>query len=497
MKQCGLVSREGLALLFCLAGGLVLRVLALHQESAWGDEALTAACLPAEGFRSYLQCAFERDPTIRLAPLYHGVQYTWSLLFGGELYSLRMLSVTLSAVAMLQLYALARRMASTGVARWAVVLFGLSLFQIYYAQEVRVYALLNVLALGAMHGLWLYGPGGRLRGLWMCIGFNAALLLTHSFTVLLVVAQGLFVLLYTGGRTHVLRWIGAHAALGAAFVAWILLIGYDFGSESLAYGDRGAGFRELGATALQFVGGRFSNHNPGAYLPGGYNLEIGVFLLVALLCGTALIQTLQRSTGGTRDSRSDALLLLLWLFVPVLLLFVLGRLWRPCFFTRYLVYSAIPVPLLAAIGLAAIRSVILRRLAAAVLVGMLLWQNLALPRPFRADYGAVSRAVESDGAGEKVVLALKPFNHRAVAYALRGQDVTVELLYGLKEVIGVAQTRAEAGESVWAVFYLWDDLASFEQGMAAAGLTTRSFESAGMPPLHVYHVERETVSGGQ
>lgn len=490
MKRPTVFIREVLWLLPYLVAGLTLRMLSLDREAAWGDEALTAACLPAGSFGDYLQCAFEQDPTIRLAPLYHLVQYAWSVCFGGQLYSLRMLSVLLSVVAMIQIYGLARRLASPAVARAAVLLFGLSLFQIYYAQEVRVYALLNVLALAAMEGFLAYGRRGNRRALAACLAFNAMLLLTHSFTVLLVVAQGVALLGFGFDRRKIAGWYGVHAVLAMAFVAWVALIGYDFGNESLAYGDMPAGLRELGVTALQFAGARFSNGNPGAWLAGGWNAEWGILVLVAgTVCGF-LWRVLRDANAGDGEPvrRAEVLTLVIWLVVPVLLLFVIGRLWRPCFFTRYVAYAAIPLSILVPLGLGSIRPDVLRRAVFALLIGLLLWQNLALPRPFRADYRALVRGVEADPATEKVVLALKPFNHRAAAYALRENGVTVELLYGLKETIGIARARAAAGKSVWVVFYRWDNLDGFEDALLREGITFRQFQTAGMPPLALYHV---------
>lgn len=494
MNRSPVTWREAAALIACISAGVALRLWGMASETAWCDEALSAACLPAESFRGYVQCAFERDPTIRLAPLYHLVQFSWSLVFGGTLYSLRMLSVILSAVAMLQIYVLARAAATPAAARWAVILFGLSLFQTYYAQEVRVYALLNVLALASIHGLWAYVSAGSQRGLWVCVAFNAALLLTHSFTVVLILAQGLYVLLCARDWRHALRWIGAHAALAVAFAAWILLLGYDVAKESGAYGGATAGFRELAAMALQFSGARFSNRNPGDYLPGGFNLELPVLALVVGLVGLPLLWVVVCSGRDpeTQHRRKFYFMLAIWMIVPVALLFAIGQLWRPCFYPRYLIYSAIPLNILTAFGLAGLHSPLKGRLIAAALVAMLLWQHLALPRPFRADYAAMAAAVMHDTAPEKTVLALKRFNYLAVDYALRDEAVPVELLYGLKETIGIARQRAAEGKSVWVVFYLWAELAPFDAAMADAGLAVRAFQTDGMPGLHFYHV----VDGG-
>jgi hypothetical protein len=68
------------------------------------------------------------------------------------------------------------------------------------------------------------------------------------------------------------------------------------------------------------------------------------------------------------------------------------------------------------------------------------------------------------------------------------QNVPVYLLYGFKEMVSEAQRRSAEGESVWAVFYRWDDTAAFAQALEARGATVSTHETGGMPPLDVLHV---------
>jgi hypothetical protein len=66
----------------------------------------------------------------------------------------------------------------------------------------------------------------------------------------------------------------------------------------------------------------------------------------------------------------------------------------------------------------------------------------------------------------------------------------VQLLYGFKEMVAVAQRRSAAGESVWAVFYRWDKPEAFEEALKASGATVTRHENEGMPPLDVYHISK-------
>ena len=466
--------------------GIGLRALALSQEAAWGDEALTTVCFPSGGLRAYLDCVFSEDDRLRLAPVYYYVQFGWSQCFGGTLNALRALSIALSVVAGLQLYGLIRSLHSHRAACWALFLFSVSLFEIYYGQEVRFYALMNVFALAALQGAWWYTRGHTRAGLALAVVGNGGLVWTHTFAVVFVLALGVYMLRYLRAPKRLIPWFAVHGAMAVTLFGWLAWLRYDFDGQSAAYGDMGAGWRELANTAIQFAGGRFSNIDPAAYIAGGWSADLILTALMALLVGMLLALSLRSRAGRARSAESW--LLLTALILPPLLLFTLGKVWRPCFFTRYVIYSALPLYGLAGMAMASLPSGLFRRGVAVLLVVLFAWQNLALPRPFRADYGAVARAVATDPAPEKAVLALKPFNYDAVAYALRDSGVTVELLLGLKEIAGITRARAAEGKSVWVVFYRWSDLEAFERQLADAPVTISHFTSAGMPPLTIYHV---------
>ena len=481
-------------LLAIIVLGTALRLFAITNESAWGDEALTTAFYPAESFADCMDCVFAEDSRLRLAPVYYWVQYAWSLIAGGSLTALRLLSVTLSIIATLQIFSLGRRLAGTVAGIWAAALFSLSLFQLYYGQEVRFYALMNVFALAALHGLVLYLRQPRLRYLALCAAGNALLIWTHTFSVVFVFAQGFLLLGWWKRPRTSVPWFAAHGLMALALFAWLAFLDYDFAGQSAAYRDMPAGPRELANTFLQFAGGRFSNINPAPWMTLGFSADLLIAASTAALAAYALFKSWSKKTDAAPSpalSRSDAALLLVAFIGPVLGLYLLNWYWRPCFFSRYVVYAALPLQLLAATGLSALpHTHLLQRKVAIFMLLLFAWQHLALPRPFRADYGELARAVAADPSHHRAVIALKPFNCDAAEYALRDQYVPVELLHGFKEMVSVAQRRSAAGESVWAVFYRWDKPEAFEEALKASGATVTRHPTAGMPPLDVYHVSK-------
>lgn len=417
MKPAPEPVREYLLMAGCIAVGVMLRVLALDQESAWGDEALTTTCFPAASFEAYLDCVFAEDSRLRLAPIYYLVQYAWSLVAGGSLIALRMLSVCLYVIACVLLFATARLAGGSRAGLWAATFFSLSLFQIYYGQEIRFYALMNVFAIAALYGLMRYLRTPRKGWLALSVAANAALIWTHTFAVVYVLAQGLFMAFRWKPWRPTVHWFTCHVALAAALAAWPVILGYNFAGQSAAYNDMPAGPWELANAGVQLAGGRFSNMDPADYIAGGVSLDLVIAGAVALLALIGTVRGLRGRTphdGAPNHARADAILLLVTFAGSILGLYALGWLWRPCFFSRYIVYGAMPLYMLAAMGLAGIPRGGLRRGLAAMVLLAFAWQNLALPRPFRPDYAGVARAVAADPASEPIVLALKPFNYDAV-----------------------------------------------------------------------------------
>lgn len=466
---------------------LGLRLHGLYGESPWGDEVLTAARYPASSLADFLEKAFTVDPTMRHAPLYHVVQYGWTCLAGDSVVALRLLSVLLSVVGLLQLGWLGRALQLGGAGAWGMLLVALCPLQIYYAQEIRVYALANVVALAAMHGCYRMAHKGALRWFVLTLVANGALIMTHSVAgLMLLPAQALYLVWRHRLGRPTLLWAVGHGMVLLVFFVWLQLLNYQVDAESFAYNDRLAGLREVAATVLQLAGGRFSTDNPGAWLPWGVNLELPLVLALMMLVG---VRTAGVWRNGEEAQRHALVFLLLWLVVPLISLFIVGRYWKPFFYTRYALHCGFPLALLVGWAMSGGKRRDWRAVVLGIVVCAAAWQSLALPRPFRADYGAAARLITGGGRGVgDYVIALKPFNHRAADFALRESGVPVERLYGFKEMVGVARNRAGAGETVWALFYRWDDTERYARELSEGGFDVTAFETGGMPPLTVFRV---------
>ncbi len=492
MKQLDNWVFHGILMVLAMLVGLGVRLHGLSLESATGDEVFTVSLLGSSSLSAFLEQSAAFDPTARLAPAYGIVAYVWAQLFGSGLLAARALTVLLSVGCIPLVYALGLRLAGGWIPAFAgALLSALSLPGVFYGQDLRFYALFQFLSLISMVS-FARAVETNGKGAWVLnLLANAAMLWTHSFAPLFWLCQGLFLICFRRRpMKHVAMWGLCHALLLGLLALWLARLGYSPESEAAPYQDRLAGWREVGAAWLMFAGGRFSEENPAAYLPGGFSMDI--------LLGAALVVACLRLMWYTTRNREEephtfqgTILLGLWLGVPLVALYLFSLEWRMVFYPRYIVYCTFPASLLLAVGATRGLRSSAQAVLALVIVGISGVQTLSLPRPFRADYQAAARDINQDR--NPAVHALKPFNARAAAYALGIADYRSIENWGLPELCAETAAQAKDGRVVWVLFHRWARIDDFESSLSKEGIEWIRHEYAGMPPLIGYRVQRTSL----
>lgn len=144
-----LILFTGLAFGLISGVGVGLRFYALGAKTIWLDEAfsLWLAHQPLVDMWAWL-IKIDQHP-----PLYYTLLHYWILLFGDTQGAARALSALCSALALPLCYGASRYLLPTRTALLATLLLALSPFQLRYAQEVRMYALLTLTAATALYCL--------------------------------------------------------------------------------------------------------------------------------------------------------------------------------------------------------------------------------------------------------------------------------------------------------------------------------------------------------
>lgn len=137
-----------LVFIITLVGGF-LRVLLLDTKGMWLDETFSV-WMASHSVAEILQWVVRID---QHPPLYYLLLHYWIAFNGDTPYYVRLLSVLFGAGTIPVIYLIGKRMSGVVVGVVAAMLLAFSLFNIYYAQETRMYTLLTFNAAAAIYAL--------------------------------------------------------------------------------------------------------------------------------------------------------------------------------------------------------------------------------------------------------------------------------------------------------------------------------------------------------
>jgi hypothetical protein len=137
-----------LVITIAVVGGL-LRVFALGSKGMWLDETFSV-WMANHSVPEMLQWMVKID---QHPPLYYLLLHYWIARNGDTPYDVRMLSALIGAATIPVIYLIGKRLSGVVMGLMAAILMSLSLFNIYYAQEARMYTLLMFNAALAIYAL--------------------------------------------------------------------------------------------------------------------------------------------------------------------------------------------------------------------------------------------------------------------------------------------------------------------------------------------------------
>ena len=193
----------------------LLRFYRLGHQGFWFDEGNTAQEVHfTVGQMLTLLKHYESTP-----PLYYGIAWVWSRIFGDTEVGLRSLSALLGVLTVPVAYAAARKLVSPRAGLIAAALVTFNPYLIWYSQEARAYSLV-VLLIGAGLVAFAYAnsnPTGRVMAAWAILSGLA--LTTEYYAFLVVLPQALWLIWAHRRRREV--WLGlAGLALWTAPLLW-------------------------------------------------------------------------------------------------------------------------------------------------------------------------------------------------------------------------------------------------------------------------------------
>lgn len=478
--------------------GVVARVWNIADESPWHDETITLVHLDAPDLSTFMERINSTGtPTM---PAYFVLEYLWSQWFGSSVISLRLLSILLSVLTIPATFVLARRFYDSSTGLLAAFLMAASLSQIYYGQEIRMYAQMPLLAIASVYTLYVGLQDKRYGLLVANVIVNVLLAWTHSFATFLLLAEGIYMAAFHWRNIRVLMgWGIAHFAMTIAYIVWIR-------SQNLsqiihaAHVIRPATFEDLVMAGLVYSGGRPTNENPAMHLPIHFSLDGALLIVTLLLAGGAVGWILWNgrnaavgTSGQKSEEREKLALQLIWLLAPPLLLLLVSWLWRPVFMNRYALHVSVPLCILTARGALLLPGKKLRVAGCGLLVMLCLYQLSAIAvGPFRQDWGSASRYVEENRADDDAVFCYKGLDTGALRYTSKLPEIGSILSWSA--ICGSVRNVTDEGRTAWLFVVLWADPSKFETCFESHGMPYSTTDFAGWPNVRVYRI---TPSDGE
>jgi mannosyltransferase len=332
---------RAILLLLILLLALSLRLYRLDAQSLWNDEGTSVAVAQRDLVTIARDAAHDIHP-----PLYYWLLSGWVRLFGTGEAAVRSLSALLGVAVVAQTYALGRGLVGPWIGLGAAFLVAVNPFQVYYSQEARMYMLLAALTAGVMLVLVRIIERESIPAFVALVALESAGLYTHYSFVFVILVLNLAYALWLviarrrGGTVwRVLNWTLSQVAVLLIYLPWL--------STAL----RQATAWPSPEQTTPFLSALADTWRWLVFGPTIETSQVVVPLLVAGLLGLlgALCLGLGCLGPSLSKSRWSAGFTVLWLALPVALMFVLG-LYREAYL-KFLLITTPAAGLLLACGL--------------------------------------------------------------------------------------------------------------------------------------------------
>jgi uncharacterized membrane protein len=333
--------------------GAALRFYDLGAESYWFDEVITVR--RAGGSLGSLLVR-------RYAPIYEILAHFWMQAFGTSEVATRSLSALAGIASIAVMYVVGRQLFGKKVALISTFLMVVSEFQIYHSQDFRYYSLFVLMTLFSFLFYIRALKTKRSTYFVLYVLFSILLFYTHPFGVFALVAQSLYLLLQRARyREARVPWILSQTLILLAIGPRLLP-----GAEDTLSGTVGVmnwiPDPEIwlpALTVLKYVAADYPSW--GALVAGIAFLVIATLVFVVYVGKEqwlASLKGLPAVVQGLPSKANELLLVGCWLLCPIIIPFVLSKVFGPIYLYRYTISAAPAFYLLVGLGIAAVSKVV-------------------------------------------------------------------------------------------------------------------------------------------
>lgn len=310
--------------------GLGLRCLAINQRGIWYDDAFSIFLSHSSPGQIILGTAADTMP-----PLYYFLLHYW-MKIGQTVWFLRSLNILLSLGVIYLVIWWTNKAFGWSAAILAGLFTAISPFQIYHAQEIRMYMLLCLALTGYLFLFeQIYHNQNHAKIIYW-IGFvfcGTAALYSHNLAIFTLLVPNVYLLIRRDWKFQI-RTIKWQLLILLAALPWLAYLPGQINKIQTAFWTPRPGLVEIVQAILAFQ----SN------LP----LPSWALILSAIVSIEFLVILFLEIYRKYRMDQKIHFLLTAWLFPPLIMFFI-SYLMRPVFVPRAFIFSSIAYPILAGV----------------------------------------------------------------------------------------------------------------------------------------------------
>ncbi len=300
--------------------GMVLRLIRVQSRGIWYDDAFSI--LLSERSLSEIIMGTAADT---MPPLSYFLLHFWMYL-GNSIWFIRLLNILLSLGVIWMTYQWVSEMGGKPAGLFTAFWLAVSPFQIFHAQEIRMYILLELGIIGSywfFYRIWSHDPPRK--GDWAgYIAFGAMALYCHNLAVFSLIVVDLFLLIQRRWKL-ILPAILSQFGMAVLFVPWLLFVPGQIDKIQTAFWTPRPGLVEI----IQAMDTLIGSLPQPAWL-------IGVITVFSL-------QVIVLVFWQIWKHRKEPIIQYLGVLVltPGVLLFILSYVMRPVFVPRAMIASGV------------------------------------------------------------------------------------------------------------------------------------------------------------
>ena len=408
-------------------------------------------------------------------PLYFILLHWWTIFFGTGEIALRSLSVILGIIAVFICYLVGKELISPKVGLIGSFVSAISQFYIFHSQDTRAYALLLLLSLASYLFFIRISKQDNIQNyIWYFVA-NILLGYTHIYGLFIITSQMLYFVIfwnkYKQQRTRLLyTWIGTVVCLSPLVfllgqnVVSIAGSGFwvprpDLQSIFTTFFEYSSGFRiqELSSTgeASQYHGLVWAKY-----------ILLAFFLLLAVtgafFAGRKINKQFKKKTRDRLQARTPQMvlelpnvniLLIIWLFVPILVPFIISQVITPIYLARYTIGASPAFYLLIAKGMSVAGKKTMLSLLLVIAVfssfGLYDYYSIDIKEQWREVVGIISERAKQDD----VLIFCKPYVQLPFDYYYKGdlEEFGVPENASAQDIAALVNNAIEGKSRLWLI----------------------------------------------